>query len=579
MIFILGKKIGSSALKLSLMSVFLKHSFKKSLRIAGVIILFFAFSCSQKQKVDLIVHNAIVYTVDEKFSMAEAFAVKDGKFVETGTSENILAKYEATNMIDAQGKPVYPGFHDAHCHFYGYGNFLQSANLVGTDSFQSILDTLVSFRKSHPDQAWLIGRGWDQNDWDVQEFPEKTALDSLFPDIPVLLTRIDGHAALANQKALDLAKISKDTKVSGGVVGIKDGKLTGILVDNAIGKVRNSIADPSEKEIEKALFDAQEKCFEVGLTNLSDAGLSRNVIEVIDKMPKAGSLQMRMYVMVSSTDEDLEYYLNKGIYKTDFLNVRSFKLYADGALGSRGACLLEPYKDKSDQTGFLLSSPEKLEEMIKKISEKGFQVNTHCIGDSANRLVLDLYGKYLKDKKDQRWRIEHAQVVSKEDQKKFGEFNVIPSVQPTHCTSDMFWALDRLGKPRLRTAYAYKDLLAQNKVIALGSDFPVEDINPLYGFYAAVFRQDANNNPVDGFQMENALTREEALKGMTIWSAYANFEEKEKGSIDAGKFADFVILEEDIMKISKEKIRSVKVWQNYVNGKLVYKKKEEVAGM
>ena len=542
------------------------------LQLLPLLLISFLFSCQTKEQADLIVHNALVYTVNAEFGKAEAFAVKGGKFLAVGNSADILAKYQAKNVINAQGKPVYPGFYDAHCHFYGYGNFLQDVDLIGTKSFQEILDKLVIYRKQNPNKRWIIGRGWDQNDWESKEFPSKSALDSLFPDTPVFLSRVDGHAALVNQKAFDLAKITPTSKIAlGGLIEIKQGKLTGILVDNAMDLVSKFIPPPTQSEIEKALLDAQAKCFAVGLTSVGDAGLEREIVETIDQLNKNNKLKMRMYVMLSSTEKNFKHYLNRKPYKTDFLNVRSFKIYADGALGSRGACLLKPYSDKSDQIGFLLSSPAELERQISQISAKGYQVNTHCIGDSSNRAVLDIYAKYLKSKNDLRWRIEHAQVVSVSDVAKFGKYSVIPSVQPTHCTSDMYWAGDRLGKERVKTAYAFKDLLAQNKMIAFGSDFPVEHINPLYGFHAAVARQDAKNYPKGGFQPENAVSREDALRAMTIWAAFAGFEDKEKGSIEAGKFADFVLLENDLMSIAPEKMRQIKVLQTYVNGEQVFK--------
>lgn len=521
-------------------------------------------------EVDLIVHNAQVYTVDNQFSKAEAFAIKDGKFVAIGASKEILEKYIAKNTIDLEKKPVYPGFFDAHCHFYRYGLGLRQVNLVGTESFAQIVEKLVEFRKQNPDQAWLIGRGWDQNDWKVKEFPSKDTLDKLFPDVPVFLRRVDGHAALVNQKAFDLAGVKANDKVSGGVIEVKGGQLTGILVDNALDKVGQKIPTPTKEEQEKALLDAQQNCFAVGLTSVVDAGLSKGTIDLIDEMQKAKRLKMRIYAMVSATKADLEHYLAKGKIKTDYLNVRSFKIYADGALGSRGACLLHPYHDKAPQQGFLLSSPQSLDSLVKVISEKGFQINTHCIGDSANRLLLDIYGKYLKGDNDLRWRIEHAQVVSKPDLKKFAQFKVIPSIQPTHGTSDMYWADERLGPERVKTAYAYKDLLEKGGILAIGSDFPVEHINPMYGFHAGVARQDARNYPDAGFQMENAISREAALKGMTIWAAFSNFEEKEKGSIEVGKMADFVVTEKDLMVAPKTELRNLQILRTFVAGEQVF---------
>ncbi len=525
---------------------------------------------AQKKAADLVVYNAVVYTVDNKFAKTEAFAIKGGKFLETGTSKSILAKYTAKQKIDAKGKPVFPGLYDPHSHFLGLGQMLSQCDLVDTKSYSEIIERLQKFEAQHKTDRWLIGRGWDQNDWDVKVFPTKELLDKAFPNKPVFLTRIDGHAAVVNSKAIELAKISPASKVNGGDVEVIDGQLTGILVDNAMGLVRRVIPQATEEDKRKMLLAAQKECFKLGLTTVSDAGLNQDDIDLIDKMNKEGSLKIRNYVMVSLGIRNLDYFIKKGVYKTDRLNVRSFKLYADGALGSRGACLLKPYSDEPSKTGFLLLSAAELERSLTQIYHSGFQANTHCIGDSANRLILDIYGKLLKTKNDRRWRIEHAQVVDKQDVPKFGKYSIIPSIQATHATSDMYWADERLGDTRVKTAYAFQDLLKQNGFLANGSDFPVEFVNPLYGFHSAVARQDAKNFPEGGFQMENALTREQALKAMTIWSAYANFEEKERGSIEVGKMADFVILEDDLMLAPKEKLRNVKVLNTYVGGEKVY---------
>lgn len=546
-------------------------NFSTFTRIAVIGLAFmFSSASAQKQQADLIVHNATVYTVNNQFGMAEAFAIKDGKFVGIGSSKNILAGYTAKQTLDASKKPVYPGFYDPHSHFLGLGQMLGQCDLVETKSFEEIIERLKKFAAEHPENHWIIGRGWDQNDWDVKVFPTKDLLDKAFPDKPVLLTRIDGHAALINSKAIQLAKISPASKISGGDVEVIDGQLTGILVDNAMGLAKRVIPNTTEKEKRQMLLAAQKECVKYGLTTVSDAGLNQDDIELIDKMQKQGSLKIRNYVMVSLGIRNLEYFIKKGIYKTDRLNVRSFKLYADGALGSRGACLLKPYSDEPSKAGFLLLSPSELERSLTAIYNSGYQANTHCIGDSANRLILNIYGKLLKGKNNRRWRIEHAQVVSTEDVPKFGKYSVIPSIQATHATSDMYWAGDRLGKERVKTAYAFQDLLKQNGVIINGSDFPVEYVNPLFGFHSAVARQDDKNYPAGGFQMENALTREQALKAMTLWSAYANFEEKERGSIEIGKMADFVILEADIMKEPKEKLRNIKVVNTFIGGERAY---------
>lgn len=525
---------------------------------------------SQKVKVDLIVNNANVYTVNKGFDKAQSFAVSKGVFVDVGTDAYIKSKYSSSQNLDLNNKPVFPGFYDPHSHFVGLGYMLSQCDLVGTTSFNEVLDRLQKFSKENPENDWVIGRGWDQNDWDVKEFPTKDALDELFPNKPVMITRIDGHALLANTKALQLAKISPASHVDGGAVEVIDGQLTGILIDNAMGLIKRVMPMPDEKQQRNMILAAQKECLKYGLTTVSDAGISQSDIELLDKMHKDKSLKIRDYAMVSIGLRNIGYFTKKGVIKTDRLNVRSFKIYADGALGSRGACMLKPYDDQKDKVGFLLTSPKEMDLYMSQIYKSGYQANTHCIGDSANRIVLDIYGKYLKGKNDRRWRIEHCQVINPMDMGKFGKYSVIPSIQATHATSDMYWAEARLGKERVKHAYPFKELMKQNGLLANGSDFPVEMVNPLFGFHSAVFRQDDSGFPKGGFQMENALSREEALRAMTIWSAYANFEEKERGSIEKGKMADFVILENDIMTIQPNKIRSTKVVNTFIAGEKVY---------
>ncbi|HMK26864.1 MAG TPA: amidohydrolase [Chitinophagaceae bacterium] len=542
---------------------------KKILLIVATGFCFFA--CSQKQKADLLVYNATIYTVDSSFSTAEAMAVKDGKIVEVGKTADLEKKYDAKEKLDAQGKFIYPGFIDAHAHFVGYGNSLQRVNLVDTKSWDEVIERTKSFAKENPD-GWLLGRGWDQNDWDVKEFPTNDKLSELFPDRPVLLTRIDGHASIANQKALDLAGVKAGDKLTGGEVEVKNGRLTGILVDNAAGLVSSKIPGATDEQFKKALQAAEKNCFAVGLTTIDDCGLGFESVERIKAMQAKGDLKMRLYVMLSDNKANYDYLEKTGIIKTDRLNVRSIKVYADGALGSRGACLLQPYSDKPGWSGFLLSSPAHFDSVANYISKKGWQMCTHAIGDSGNRTMLTIYAKYLKGKNDLRWRIEHAQVVNQNDFNLFGENSIVPSVQPTHATSDMYWAGDRLGAERVKGAYAYKQLLQQNGWIPLGTDFPVEDISTFKTFYAAVTRKDSKGWPDAGYQMENALTREEALRGMTTWAAKSNFEEKEKGSLEKGKFADFVILDADIMKEVPEKLLEVKVLKTFLGGEKVYER-------
>jgi predicted amidohydrolase YtcJ len=529
-------------------------------------------SCSQKQKADLLIYNATIYTVDSTFSTAEAIVIKDGKITAVGKLADLEKQYGTKEKIDAAGRFIYPGFIDAHAHFEGYGSGLQTANLVGTNSWNEIIEKLKTFAAENK-EGWLIGRGWDQNDWAIKDFPTNEKLNELFADRPVILIRIDGHAAIANRKALDAAGVKPGYTVTGGEVEAENGKLTGILIDNAIDLVSSKIPVQTKEQFKEALKDAEKNCFAVGLTTVDDCGLGFEAVEGIKAMQATGELKIRLYVMLSDEKSNYDYLEKKGAIKTDRLSVRGFKVYGDGALGSRGACLLQPYSDKPGHSGFLLSKPEHFDSVANWISQKGFQMCTHAIGDSGNRTMLNIYAKYLKGKNDLRWRIEHAQVVNQNDFNLFGENSIIPSVQPTHATSDMYWAGDRLGNERVRGAYAYKQLLQQNGWIPLGTDFPVEDISPFKTFYAAVVRKDAKGWPNGGYQTENALTREEALRGMTIWAAKSNFEEKEKGSLEPGKFADFIILDKDIMKADDAELLQINVLKTFLGGEKVYEKK------
>ena len=528
-------------------------------------------SCAVKKQADLVVYNANVYTVDRKFSKAEAFAVKEGKILETGSSKNIRKRYLAAEQLNAEGKAIFPGFIDGHSHFYAYGEGLQTVDLVGTGSWEEIIEKVKAFAVQNP-EGWILGRGWDQNDWSVKEYPNNQKLNELFPGRPVLLSRIDGHAAIVNQAAITQAGLKAGQTLTGGEVETENGKLTGILIDNAVDLVSSKIPQSTPNQRRESFLDAQKNCFAVGLTSVVDCGLDYPMIKVIDELQKNKELKMRMYVMLSDNPANYKYLFENGAFKTERLDVRSFKVYADGALGSRGACLLHPYSDKPGHYGFLLSDKKHFAEVAEKIAAKGFQMNTHAIGDSANREILNVYAKVLKGKNDQRWRIEHAQVINSADFKLFGENNIIPSVQSTHATSDMYWAADRLGVERVKGAYAYKQLLDQNGWLVLGTDFPVEDINPMLTFYAAVVRKDKKGFPAAGYQMENALSREEALRAMTIWAAKGSFEEKEKGSIEPGKFADFVILDQDIMKVDPSALFNTKVLKTYLNGEKVFEK-------
>ncbi len=528
-------------------------------------------SCKFRQKVSLIVHHGTIYTADKIFSVHQAMAINDGKIVAVGSNDDILKKYESDEVKDLEGKAVYPGFIDAHCHFTGYATDLWKCDLTETKSFEEIIDKLKSYAGQSKTQ-WVYGRGWDQNDWVVKEFPSKQKLDELFPDRPVFLKRVDGHAALVNQKALNTAGINASTKVEGGSIELKDGQPTGILLDNAMDIAENKIPLVDDVLAKEYFLQAQQTCFGFGLTGVHDCGVSEHTIDLVDAEQKAGRLKMKIFALLTDSAQYYERWIKKGVYKTERLNVGGFKVYADGALGSRGACLLQPYTDKPGWNGFLLSPADHFKKIAIDLVNTKFQMCTHAIGDSGNRVILNTYAAVLKGKNDKRWRIEHAQVVNENDFLLFGKYNIIPSVQPTHGTSDMYWAAERLGTTRVKNAYAFKQLLNENGWMPLGTDFPVEDIDPFKTFYAAVARMDSQGFPAGGFQAENSLSRKEALMGMTIWAAKSAFEENEKGSLEPGKAADFIILNQDLIKCPVNDILKTKVSGTFVNGEKVFGK-------
>jgi len=548
---------------------------RKLIFMAGMAIL--GFGCrTGKEAADLMVINATIYTADSSFSTAGCMVVKDGKILDIGDYDALKDRYEAAHVVDAGGKAVFPGFYDPHCHFYHYGAGLATrADLSGASSFEAVLQRMEEFAARRP-EGWLAGRGWDQNLWPVKEFPDNTELNKRFSDRPVILIRIDGHAVLVNDKALQAAGLNEKSKIPGGEVQLHNGKPTGILVDKAADVLKDLFlkemteGEAGEEELVHGIIQGQKNCFAVGLTTLADAGLKYSEVQLLQKLEKAGTLKMQVYPMLDWSEENLEAFVTKGVYRSDRLHIRSVKFYADGALGSRGALLLEPYADKSGYTGILTLSPDTFAMHCADALRYGYQVNTHAIGDSAIRLVLNTYAGVLKGKNDHRWRIEHAQVVHPADITVFRDFSIIPSVNTTHCTSDMGWAADRLGTDRVKSAYAYKDLLQTNGWLCNGSDFPVEQINPLLGFYAAVTRTDLQGNPPGGWQPENALSRREALLAMTLWAAKACFEENEKGSLAIGKAADFVILDQDIMTVPVEKIPLTRVTETWIRGERVF---------
>ena len=533
-----------------------------------IILLFIIiFSLACERKVDLIVHNAKVYTSDDNHTDITSFVVDEGRFIEVG-GEELIEKYKSVSVVNARGLPVFPGFIDSHCHLLSLGLKQFEVDLKGTRSFEEIIIKLKNY-SSNKKLSVLRGAGWDQNDWDVKDLPNKDSLDILFPNIPVVLSRIDGHAMLVNQKALDMAGISIKTKSIGGEILRRNGKLTGLIIDKPMELIERIIPRYTKDEKIKALKTAEKICFENGITTVDEAGLLKSDILLIDSLQKNKLFSLRVYAMVANEKKSLEYFFKKGPMRNDRLNVSSIKVYADGALGSRGAALKKSYSDKKNHYGSIIISTDSIKKLAIKALNHGFQMNTHAIGDYANSEVLKIYNSILSNKSDPRWRIEHAQVISSEDFANFNE-KIIPSIQPSHATSDMYWAEERLGELRIKGAYAYKDLLDWSGRLALGTDFPVEEVSPINTFYAAVSRKDLNQYPADGYQYENALSRREALLGMTIWGAYANFEDSLKGSISPGKYADFVILDRDIMEIDTDKILSARVVATILNGEIVH---------
>lgn len=549
--------------------------------ISGAVLLpVLLVSCHMKEQVDFIGYNGVVYTVDSTFTKAEAFAVKDGKFVGTGSTGDILARYkvafpDTTNFIDLQGAAVYPGLNDSHCHFYGMGYGLLNVDLRGTTSFEQVLDRLQAAYRENPNRRFLIGDGWDQNLWPAKEFPVNEKLNELFPGIPVVLSRIDFHAVIVNQAAIDKLGVRPadfGTKFKKAEAVLKEGKFTGVFMENMCVAFKDAVMVYTNADIRDILLAAQKECFRYGLTSISDAEEDYPLLQIMDSMVNDGSLKLKLDVWLSATSQNLEKY--QAPYVNKNLKISGLKLYSDGALGSRGATLLQPYSDDRKNSGIDVYPVEEFRRLCQWAYDRGFRVATHCIGDKANRQTLDIYGEFAGKARKEKgkalwWRIEHAQIIQEADMDKFGQYAVIPSVQPTHCTSDMFWAPDRLGE-RIKDAYRYQTLLRQHGWLPSGTDFPIEQVNPIYTFFAAVYRKNLDFLPAGGFQTEEALTKEEALRSMTVWGAKATGEEAEKGSIEAGKQADFIITDRDFMTVPETAVPGTQVIATYLNGRRVY---------
>lgn len=532
-----------------------------------------------KSEVTMLLLNGSIYTLNEKQPMAEAIATESGKIVAVGSTADITAAYQSSSVINLEGRPVYPGFIDSHGHLEGLGASLMNLNLVGTGSVEEIQGLVAERVQGIRQGEWVRGRGWDQNKWKEKSFPTHEMLDKVAPDTPVYLTRVDGHAVWLNTKALVLANITAATRDPDGGKVLRDGSgnPTGVFVDNAINMLDAALPDTTEAERRQSIELAIRECLKVGLTEVHDMGVDLEVIGIYKKLIDAHVFPFRVYVAVDGPREAWRHYLSTGPeinYGDGRLSVRAVKLYADGALGSRGAALIEPYTDDPANRGLTLTTSQEMRSVVDSALKIGFQVCTHAIGDRANHIVLNTYEDGFKSNKINgmtvRFRVEHAQVAGLDDIARFGELGIIPSMQQTHCTSDMYWAEERVGPQRIRSAYAWRSFLEHGCLIPGGSDFPFESPNPLWGFYAAITRQDQKGWPDGGWYPDQKMSREEALKSFTSWAAFAGFQEEVKGSIELGKYADLVVLSDDIMKIEPRKILDTKVHVTMVAGEVVY---------
>jgi predicted amidohydrolase YtcJ len=533
------------------------------------------------ERPDLVVLNARIYTVDSARPMASALAVRKGRlqFVGSDAEARALAG-NATRIVDLKGRTVIPGMVDAHAHLVGLATSLRNVLLAGSVSYEEVIRRVAERARTRKPGEWIEGRGWDQNLWTDKSFPTHDALSRATPNNPVVLRRVDGHAILANAMAMRLAGVTAATKdpEGGRIIRLPNGNPSGVFVDNAAGLVSRRIPSITDATLREATLAAVAEANRWGLTGVHDAGEPRRVIDMFESLAREGKFNLRNYVMVSDNERDVAYYTGlgprSGLYDGRIW-VRAIKTYADGALGSRGAALLAPYADDPSNVGLLVTPPAHLEQVAELGLRTGFQVNTHAIGDRGNRVALDAFAAALKavPTADHRFRIEHAQHLSPDDIPRFAQLGVIPSMQASHQTSDMRWAETRVGHERIRGAYAWRSLLNTGVVIPNGSDFPVEKVNPLISFHSAVTRQDETNWPAGGWYPDQVMTREEALRSMTIWPAYAAFQEKELGSLVAGKYADFVVLDRDIMQVPVTDILATRVLATYLGGRIVYQTK------
>jgi predicted amidohydrolase YtcJ len=538
-------------------------------KLVLISVLLIALSaCFKGESVDFIVHNAKIHSGNRYDHVFEAMAIKDGIIIELGPEREILNKYQG-NTLDAAGRNIYPSFTDAHGHIFWLAEKKLTCDLTGSRSMNEVINRLEKYQAQN-NRKVIVGRGWDQSLWSNKELPNNEQLNLVFPDVPVILYRIDEHAVLANQAALDKAGISSETRVSGGqILQNNEGLLTGVLLDNAIDLLKNVLPKTNKEDLKKAIIALQEELLEYGISDVHEAGITLEQFRILQELEREGKLKISIYAMLFPGKQEIDFAMREGIYQSQKLLVRSFKVIGDGALGSRGACLLNPYNDAPNTHGFMLVIMDSIRRIAEIALETGFQLNVHCIGDSTNRQVLKMMAELTKNKPDHRWRIEHAQIVNPNDLQFFNNTGIIPSVQPTHAVTDMRFVQERLGKERSKHAYIYKTLLDTAKILAIGTDFPVEHFNPFLTFQAAVKRKNAEHSPKQGFQIHEAISYLDCLKGMTIWAALSSFQERKKGSLEPQKLANFIILNQAL----DEKTDYTKnyVISTFIEGKELYK--------
>jgi len=526
------------------------------------------------------ISNARIYAFDAGNTVVESGAMAfsdEGEILVIGEGAMIERAYPDAARVDLGGRTVLPGLIDSHGHLYGLALSFTQANLVGARSKPEVIERLREFEAGLPEGDWLLGRGWDQNDWPERAFPSRADLDSEFPDRPVWLRRIDGHAGWGNSLAMAQADqdLSGAWQPQGGSIHRDvNGQATGIFIDRAMFLIDRAVPEQSAELVENALDLALHTMLSLGLTAVHDPGIDRSIIALYQRKILEGSFPIRVYAMADGIEETLDWLCEHGPLhdSSGRLVMRSVKLYADGALGSRGAALLQDYSDEAGNRGLLFADQETMNANIRRVLSCGLQVGVHAIGDGANRQVLDALEAVLPEFPENpgRHRIEHAQILDPADIPRFNELGLIAAMQPTHATSDMYWAGDRLGPDRLAGAYAWKSLLDSGAALAFGSDFPVEEVNPLHGIYAAVARRDLEGWPDGGWLPAERLSREQAVRAFTRDAAYAGFMEQETGSLEIGKRADFIVLDRDIMQVPAGEIPGARVEQTWVDGKQVF---------